>query len=189
MPKQTFFNLSNIKREKIISALDQEFQKHTLEQATVKDVVELVGLSRGSFYQYFDSLEESYFYILLRRFHNIHLNFLKFCKLGHVDLQAAMYDYGDFLAAELYSANNYDLFRNRYLYWSLQLEMRWREYMGKQNPEQQLMLIYTNERLQFIGAVFHSLIQRLYLEGWSRDIFLKHYNETVHFILNGIDRI
>ena len=59
MPKQTFFNLSNIKREKIISALEQEFQKHTLEQATVKDVVELVGLSRGSFYQYFDSLEES----------------------------------------------------------------------------------------------------------------------------------
>ena len=61
--------------------------------------------------------------------------------------------------------------------------------MGEQNPEQQLRLIYTNERLQFIGAVFHALIQRLYLEGWSRDIFLKHYNETVHFILNGIDRI
>lgn len=54
MPKQTFLNLSEEKRETIISAAVEEFAGYGFEAASINRIVANSGISKGSFYQYFE---------------------------------------------------------------------------------------------------------------------------------------
>ncbi len=54
MIKRTFYNLPAEKREKIIDITRKEFQKGNKKKITINSVIKKAGISRGSFYQYFD---------------------------------------------------------------------------------------------------------------------------------------
>lgn len=54
MIKQTFYNLPQEKREKIVDVTKKEFLKGKKQKITINNVIKEAGISRGSFYQYFD---------------------------------------------------------------------------------------------------------------------------------------
>ncbi|MCH5303514.1 MAG: TetR/AcrR family transcriptional regulator [Ruminococcus sp.] len=54
MIKRTFYNLPAEKRRKIIDVTRKEFQKGNKKKITINTVIQKAGISRGSFYQYFD---------------------------------------------------------------------------------------------------------------------------------------
>lgn len=54
MIKNTFYNLPPEKRAKIIDVTKKEFLKGNKRKITINTVIEKAGISRGSFYQYFD---------------------------------------------------------------------------------------------------------------------------------------
>ncbi|MCR5653863.1 MAG: TetR/AcrR family transcriptional regulator [Ruminococcus sp.] len=54
MIKSTFYNLPAEKREKIIDVTRKEFFKGNRKKITINSVIKNAGISRGSFYQYFD---------------------------------------------------------------------------------------------------------------------------------------
>ncbi len=54
MIKRTFYNLPAEKRKKIIDVTRKEFQKGHKRKITINSVIKNAGISRGSFYQYFD---------------------------------------------------------------------------------------------------------------------------------------
>ena len=54
MIKRTFYNLPAEKREKIIEVTRKEFRKGNKQKITINSVIKKAGISRGSFYQYFD---------------------------------------------------------------------------------------------------------------------------------------
>lgn len=54
MIKNTFYNLPPEKRERIIDVTKSEFLKGNKKKITINSVIERAGISRGSFYQYFD---------------------------------------------------------------------------------------------------------------------------------------
>lgn len=58
LPKDTFLKLSTEKKGKIIKAAKSEFARVSLEQASIKNIVENADIARGSFYQYFESKED-----------------------------------------------------------------------------------------------------------------------------------
>lgn len=64
MPKETFFNLNRNKREQIEKAAVQEFAANGLKGASVNAIVSHAGIAKGSFYQYFENLEDLYDHIL-----------------------------------------------------------------------------------------------------------------------------
>ncbi len=64
MPKGTFFNLNDEKREKIKKAIINEFSKHTIAKASISNIVEEAQIPRGSFYQYFEDKEDALRYII-----------------------------------------------------------------------------------------------------------------------------
>lgn len=64
MPSKVFLNLNEEKRQKIIRAAINEFTSHVYEDVQVKRIVEEVGIARGSFYQYFEDVEDLFVYIL-----------------------------------------------------------------------------------------------------------------------------
>ena len=64
IPKSTFYNLNEEKREKIKKALKNEFTKHTFEKASISNMIEEANIPRGSFYQYFEDKEDALKYII-----------------------------------------------------------------------------------------------------------------------------
>ncbi len=70
MIKQTFYNLSADKRRKLIDIAKKEFSLKPIHEATIANIVNRFGIARSSFYNYFDSIDDLYFYVL-SEFRNI----------------------------------------------------------------------------------------------------------------------
>lgn len=60
MPKETFLNLPEEKRAKIIDVAIAEFESHSYQEASVNRIVRMAGISKGSFYQYFEDKRDLY---------------------------------------------------------------------------------------------------------------------------------
>ena len=64
MPTNTFFNLPIEKKEKIINAAKSEFVEYSFHDASINRIIKSAGISRGSFYMYFENKEDLFVYIL-----------------------------------------------------------------------------------------------------------------------------
>jgi AcrR family transcriptional regulator len=71
MPKETFLNLDTSKRDKIIKAAKEEFTKYQIHKARVSNIIKTANIPRGSFYQYFEDLEDLYFFVIDELFDEI----------------------------------------------------------------------------------------------------------------------
>ena len=63
MPKTTFLNLPEEKRERLVEIFKETVLKKSIAKQTVTDFVKASKIPRGSFYQYFDDLNDLYEYI------------------------------------------------------------------------------------------------------------------------------
>lgn len=64
MPKQTFLNLPEEKRSVIVSAAIDEFAEYGFESASINRMVVNSGISKGSFYQYFEDKRDVFMHLL-----------------------------------------------------------------------------------------------------------------------------
>lgn len=64
MAKQTFLNLPEEKRTKIINSLKKEFSKSSLKDALVSNIIKDAEIPRGSFYQYFEDIDDAYYFVI-----------------------------------------------------------------------------------------------------------------------------
>ena len=96
MPSETFFKLPQDKKEKILTCAKQEFTRATLQDASIKNIVESAGIARGSFYQYFDSKEDLLQYMLEEHIERINNSIERSIKKTKGDIFEAficIYDY------------------------------------------------------------------------------------------------
>ncbi len=54
MIKQTFYNLPEDKKQRIVDAIVKEFADSPTEKVSINRIIKVADISRGSFYQYFD---------------------------------------------------------------------------------------------------------------------------------------
>lgn len=64
MPKQTFFNLPQKKRSRILECAIQEFAEHGYERFSISRMVAAAGIAKGSFYQYFEDKDDLYEHVI-----------------------------------------------------------------------------------------------------------------------------
>ncbi|AKL95752.1 transcriptional regulator TetR family [Clostridium aceticum] len=64
MPKKTFFNLPEEKREMILEVAIDEFASNMYINASITKIAEGSGVAKGSMYQYFHNKKDLYKYIL-----------------------------------------------------------------------------------------------------------------------------
>ncbi len=62
MPKDTFFNLPEEKRNRIIDSAILEFSRMHYKKVTIDGIVGGAGIPKGSFYQYFKNKDDLYTY-------------------------------------------------------------------------------------------------------------------------------
>jgi AcrR family transcriptional regulator len=65
MPKDTFLSLPKEKKVLITEIAIEEFYEKGYEKASISHIVEQANIAKGSFYQYFEHLEDLYQYILI----------------------------------------------------------------------------------------------------------------------------
>ncbi len=63
MPKQTFFNLPDEKREQILDVIIDEFAENNYANVSISRIVANAGIAKGSFYQYFEDKDDLYNYL------------------------------------------------------------------------------------------------------------------------------
>lgn len=198
MAKPTFYHLSEEKRQQIIDVCKKEFEQNPIGQAKVSSIVETLGIARGSFYQYFEDIEECYFTILKQETFETHELFSQILT-RQPELFSALELYGQTLAEELFKPERYALYRNRYLFWTPVLDEKWKIFCGKtkalegvnfpQLNTERLNLdnpAFIPELILYLKAIVHELIRRLFVEKWTADIFLKHYRLQMTWLKNGL---
>ncbi|KYG90046.1 hypothetical protein A0U40_07335 [[Bacillus] sp. KCTC 13219] len=62
MPKQTFFNLPEEKKQRIVDVTYEIFTNTKYEDVNIRDIAKKSGISVGSFYQYFHDKDDLYLY-------------------------------------------------------------------------------------------------------------------------------
>ncbi len=64
MPTDTFNNLPETKRERLIQLALDEFAENSYQTASISRIVEQAGIAKGSFYQYFSDKHAFYRYLV-----------------------------------------------------------------------------------------------------------------------------
>ena len=64
MPKQTFFNLPEDKRQQILGIAIDEFARKDYRSVSITQIVEKAGIAKGSFYQYFEGKQDLFLHLL-----------------------------------------------------------------------------------------------------------------------------
>ena len=64
MPTESFYKLNQTKRQKIVDAMRKEFSRVPFYEASINKIVEDAGISKGSFWVYFESKEEAIEYLI-----------------------------------------------------------------------------------------------------------------------------
>jgi len=64
MPKPTFFNLPDAKRDRLVDLAIDEFAAHPYRQASLSRIVAAAGIAKGSVYQYFDNKLDLYTWLV-----------------------------------------------------------------------------------------------------------------------------
>ncbi|MFT8878425.1 TetR/AcrR family transcriptional regulator [Oenococcus sp.] len=115
MPKETFYNLSEEKRQRILRAAQNEFARVPLAEAKVARIVLDAGIPRGSFYQYFDDISDLYHYFFKNKARSFQENFKKAVLTHDGDLIEAWRFMDKQLIGTIIKSRNSVLFENALL--------------------------------------------------------------------------
>lgn len=119
MVKQTFYNLTPQKRTRIINAIIEEIDGKTLDEISINQIVKNAGISRGSFYQYFDDKKDVFKVVMQGFSEKLINNCVEALKKNGGDLFLASADVFDFLLSsykeEKYSSTFKTVFSNAQL--------------------------------------------------------------------------
>lgn len=187
MAKDTFHNLKADKKVKVKEVLKKAFSRKPFHEVTVKEIVEETGMARGSFYQYFDSLEDAYFTVLDAEITDVHALFMRMLEHQTADVEKALRDYGERLSEILFKEENYPIYKNRYLYWNESLDRHWREkYQGGVQMLSEGGDSLDAEKIHYLKGVLHMLIRRNFQEGWTREMFLQKFKRHLDWMMKGV---
>lgn len=90
MPTRTFMNLPKEKRIRILKAAKKEFSRVPLDKAIIANIVKDAKIPRGSFYQYFESIEDLFTYLINYMYRIDRKKFIKLLEENNNDFYEAL---------------------------------------------------------------------------------------------------
>jgi AcrR family transcriptional regulator len=122
VPKQTFFNLQQDKRKKLIEAAEMEFTRVPLFEASIANIIKMAGISRGSFYQYFEDKDDLYFFLLEDKLTKTKNHFIGLLDKYEGDLIEALLEMYFYFLTTLSDEEEKNFLRNAMLYTTYKVE-------------------------------------------------------------------
>ena len=90
MPTKTFLNLPKEKKLRILRAAKKEFSRVPLDKAVIANIVKEAEIPRGSFYQYFENVEDLFVYLIHYMYGIDKKKFIKYLKEADNDVYEAL---------------------------------------------------------------------------------------------------
>lgn len=138
MPKQTFFNLPESKKKKIIDAARKEFSRVPIYEASISNIIKNANIPRGSFYQYFEN-KEDIFFLVLKDFRDMNQRkFKKFLVDTNGDLIEAFILSYEQLLHFLTNEEDKNFFKNAFLNMNHRIEQNIAPWLRKENKRKYL---------------------------------------------------
>ena len=181
MAKKTFENLDKEKKEKIYESLKVFFEEEDLKNINVSGIVKKLNIARGSFYQYFEDLEDSYFTVLKKETGEIHHKFFNLYKENKEDMEKTLKAYRDFLATELYDKNLKNLYRPKFFIFENSFMTHGKNFLREHLSDD----FY--HKMTYIMAVFHELIKESIRSDYDKEKFMEVCNLYINYLLGGIN--
>src|SRR4051794_13707976 len=119
LPKITFLNLPEDKKQTLIQAVKKEFSRVPLYDASISNIVKSASIPRGSFYQYFEDKEDAFFFLLNDHVININTNFVLLLKKYDGDLFETMIEFFQLIIEE---EENVKFLKNAFLNMTYKIE-------------------------------------------------------------------
>ena len=114
MPSKTFLNLSKDKQKILIEAAEREFSRVDFFSSSINQIIQDAGISRGSFYMYFEDKEDLYFYVLEKHICTLYRRFLKYLDENAGDFIQAWHNLHTYILTSCLQKEN-SLFKNMFL--------------------------------------------------------------------------
>ncbi|WP_226035159.1 TetR/AcrR family transcriptional regulator [Aquibacillus saliphilus] len=200
MPKITFHNLSEEKRRLLLDAVQKEFSRVPLFQASIANIIKTAKIPRGSFYQYFEDKEDAYFYLLNKLTLQTNNKFLWILKKNDGNLFEAM---PEFFQTMIEEDDNFNFLKNAFLNMNHKIENSLSEMFTKEENEDKFdvfreqikrsnLNVTSDEELlhlmKIISAVtFHNFIDKFSKE-LSNEKALNNYKIQMSLLKNGLIR-
>jgi AcrR family transcriptional regulator len=112
MPTKTFFNLPEEKRQKLLDAIHKEFSRVPFDEVSINQIIRMAGISRGSFYQYFEDKQDMLQYLLADYQKMLEHHALASLKASSGDLFQMFLDILDFTYAFVAEEKRNSFFKN-----------------------------------------------------------------------------
>lgn len=111
MIKQTYYNLSDEKKQRIINAVMNEIDGKSYDEISINKIVKRAEISRGSFYQYFDDKKDLMELIMQDFIEDFRSHCIGFMKDSNGDVFASALGIFDFVADSVWSTKYSEVFR------------------------------------------------------------------------------
>ncbi|WP_409274916.1 TetR/AcrR family transcriptional regulator [Neobacillus sp. SCS-31] len=193
MPKVTFFNLPEDKRQTLIQAVRQEFSRVPLNQASITNIITAANIPRGSFYQYFEDKEDAFFFLLNELIKEDKENFISLLRQNDGDLFDTMCD---FFRLILTKEDTHQFLKNIFLNMTHKIESAYaRIFIDIEEDgsfkeavssfiDQSALNISNDRELLYVMKIIIAVTLRNLIEKFARDL---PYEEAMNHYLVEID--
>ena len=196
MVKQTFLNLSIDKQNRVLEAAKKEFSTYALNKASVANIIKDADIPRGSFYQYFNDLEDIFYYVLDTHSKEIRKRLTDNLVKYKGDIIKSFADLYQFILNKVSSEKEKDYFKNILLYMDYKTEKMFLPNLEDNlNEIVQLVnidMLNINSRLQVIyiieiieALMMHNLVQ-IFQRSLSKEKNLEIFLKELFLIKDGI---
>jgi AcrR family transcriptional regulator len=200
VPKITFFNLTPEKQEKMIEALKLEFSRAPLPEASIANIIKTAGVSRGSFYQYFEDKDDAFFFLLNIITTDIRQEFVHILQQNKGDLFKTMKNFFPLIIQE---EENFSFLRNAFLNMTYKIEGAFSRIFNDRESSRGLeelgrmvdltkLNIETEEELVHVMQILSAITFRNFVEKYARELSVEEadlqYRKELEIVGRGLYR-
>ncbi|SEN00131.1 DNA-binding transcriptional regulator, AcrR family [Mesobacillus persicus] len=202
MPSQTFFNLPVDKRKKLIESAESEFIRVPVFEASIANIIKMAGISRGSFYQYFEDKDDLYFYLLEEKLKEMKIHFIGLLERHDGDLVDALMEMYCYFLTSLSDEEEKKFIKNAILYTTYRVESSFASmfdaYVEKKEEFEKVTGLINKERLniseetdlihifKIISTLaFNNLIEKT-AKGLTDNEAMESFEQSINLIKRGI---
>lgn len=161
MPSKTFHNLKCEKKENLIRFAMTEFSNNLYPKVSINKIIQNAGISRGSFYMYFEDKEDLFLYLI--QLHTKKLNQIvkESLILNKGNLSKTFLEIYDRIIEKLKKFQYIGFFKNVFMFFNLNKE-RFSNPFHTLYIEVENLICFEKIRVTDKEFVFHMLMQNLF---------------------------
>ncbi|HCT96668.1 TetR/AcrR family transcriptional regulator [Vagococcus sp.] len=202
MPTATFFNLREDKQETIVQAALLEFSQRSLPEALVSNIVKESDIARGSFYKYFEDMEDLYLYVYSLMSKRAHLDVIQAIQEADGHLFNGLERYMEQVIHLYENPVYYHYFKTVTLNLNYTLEQHLLDYR-QQNARENTMAsfidkidlssldIHSVEELRsffkVLTPVIHQCMSDYFAHSWDNETLKKEYQRRINWLKKGVE--